>query len=145
MAARSFIVWISSLLFLLSQPVLFVQAKSSTRDGVYKAVQAKQGSAIYDKQCAMCHGATLQGMGQNPPLVGDDFLKNWDDQTLADLDSKIRATMPATNPGSLTPEDTVQLLAYILSANNFPAGKADLSANSDSLKTIHIDQPPAKP
>ena len=138
-------VWISFLVVSLYPSTLFAQAKTSTRDGVYTADQSTQGKAVYDKQCAMCHGDTLQGMGQNPPLAGDDFLTNWNDQTLADLDTKIATTMPATDPGSLTAEETVQLLAYIMSSNKLPPGSVALPTDIDKLKSIHIDKPQAKP
>jgi mono/diheme cytochrome c family protein len=117
------------------------QSGASTRDGVYTAAQAEQGQALYTKQCAVCHGATLQGSGQNPPLTGDAFLKNWNGQTLADLYGMIQATMPATNPGSLTPDETAQVIAFILNSNKFPAGTTELANTPDSLKAIHIDKP----
>src|SRR6266702_4416067 len=69
--------------------ILFTQTGSSTRDGVYTADQAQQGKAIYGKQCAMCHGAALLGVGQIAPLAGDDFMANWTGKTLADLYANI--------------------------------------------------------
>jgi mono/diheme cytochrome c family protein len=134
-------VWIGVLAFGLFQPMLWAQSPASTRDGVYSTDQAQQGKALYDKQCAMCHGQTLEGMGQNSPLSGDDFLDKWSDQTLADLFQKIHTTMPAIKPGSLTPEETSQAVAYILSVNKLPAGKTALPTDPAVLKTIHIDKP----
>jgi len=137
-------VWIGLFLFGFSQQMLPAQTGLSTRSGVYTADQAQQGKVIYDKQCATCHGATLEGKDQNPPLAGDDFLNNWVGQSLADLDTMMRTTMPATKPGSLTPVETTQLLAYILSANKFPTGETTLPRNLNSLKTIRIRKPQAK-
>lgn len=131
--------------FGLSASSVAGQTASTTRDGVYTAAQAQQGKILYGKQCASCHADSLDGVGQNPPLAGDDFLNNWQDQTLADLDTKIRTTMPATKPGSLTPEETAQLLAYMLSANKFPTGKTELPADAGQLKAIQIEPLPAKP
>ncbi len=125
--------------------ILFTQTGSSTRDGVYTADQAQQGKAIYGKQCAMCHGAALLGVGQIAPLAGDDFMANWTGKTLADLYANIQTTMPTSQPGSLKPEETVQILAYILSTNTFPTGRAELPKVFDSLKAIHIDKPKPKP
>jgi len=133
-------VWVGVLLFGFAGQMLSAQAASSTRDGVYTVEQAQQGKASYGKQCSMCHRPDLEGMGQNLPLVGDDFLNNWDDQTLADLSTKIRTSMPASKPGSLTQTETVQLIAYILSANKFPAGKTELPIDPSKLKAIHIDK-----
>ena len=128
-------------LFALVSALLYAQSGSSTRDGVYTSAQADQGHALYTKQCAMCHGATLEGSGQNPPLSGNAFMQNWAGQTLADLYGKIQATMPATVPGSLKPDEVAQVIAYILQQNKFPAGKADLPNSSDKLQTIHVEAP----
>lgn len=111
---------------------------SSTQNGVYTEEQAQQGKAIYTKQCAMCHGDALQGMGPNAPLAGDAFLKKWNGQTMADLFSKTITTMPAIQPGSLTPAQTAQVLSYILAQNKFQSGKTELPTDSQELITIHI-------
>jgi S-disulfanyl-L-cysteine oxidoreductase SoxD len=111
----------------------------STGDGVYTADQAQLGKTIYQNECGMCHGNTLEGAGVNPPLAGGEFLKNWTNRTVADLFMKTITMMPAMNPGSMTPQETAQVLAYILSVNNFPAGKTDLSSNFQTLNAIYID------
>ena len=102
--------------------VLFAQSAKSTRDGVYTHAQAEQGHALYTLQCVTCHGAQLEGSGQNPPLKGQAFQQNWKGQTLADFYTQIQSTMPATKPGSLQPGRSVAIIAYILSANSYPAG-----------------------
>jgi len=117
------------------------QAVSSTRDGVYTDEQAKQGKAVYDEQCAGCHGPALLGSGKNPPLVGDVFLQKWTDQTMADLFMKTNATMPASNPGTMSPDETAQVLAYILSFNKFKPGPKPLPTDPDGLGAIHIARP----
>ncbi len=139
------LVWTGVFLFGFAVHLLSAQIASSTRDGVYTVEQAQHGKVLYGKQCSMCHRPDLEGMGQNLPLVGDDFLNNWDDQTLADLYTKTHTSMPASKPGSLTPTETVQLLAYILSVNKFSAGKTDLPIDLSKLKAIHIDKLATKP
>jgi S-disulfanyl-L-cysteine oxidoreductase SoxD len=126
------------------QPSLFAQVASrdvSLRNGVYTADQARQGKAIYQTRCAMCHGASLEGQGQNSPLKGASFLNNWTGQTMADLFTKTIVMMPATNPGTLTPKETAEVLAYILNANKFPEGKAELPNDPRSLEVVHIVKP----
>lgn len=118
-----------------------VHAASSTRDGVYTEEQAQQGKAIYQNQCGMCHGDALEGQGRNSPLAGGEFLNNWTGQTVADLFMKTIVMMPAMNPGTMTPKDTAAVLAYILSANKFPAGKAPLPSDPQSLEMIQIGKP----
>jgi S-disulfanyl-L-cysteine oxidoreductase SoxD len=124
--------------------MLFTQSAPhsvSVQDGVYTADQAQRGKAIYQSRCAMCHGNSLEGAGQNSPLKGAAFLNNWDGQTVADLFMKTIVMMPATNPGTLKPKETAEILAYILSANKFPAGKTELPSEPQPLETIHIVKP----
>lgn len=124
----------------VAQEVL-AQAVSSTRDGVYTADQAKLGKVLYQKQCATCHGAALQGKGKSIPLVGNVFLNKWVDQTMADLFMKTNTTMPASAPGTMTPDETSQVLAYILSVNKFQAGQKPLPTDPDGLGAIQIAKP----
>jgi S-disulfanyl-L-cysteine oxidoreductase SoxD len=120
---------------------VLAQADSSTRDGVYTAEQAQQGKVLYEKQCAACHGIALLGSGKNAPLVGNVFLDKWTDQTMADLFMKTNATMPASAPGTMTPDETSQVLAYILSENKFHSGQKPLPTDPDGLGAIHIAKP----
>jgi mono/diheme cytochrome c family protein len=125
---------------LIQQGVL-AQAGSSTRDGVYTAEQAAQGKVLYQKTCASCHGPALLGSGKNVPLVGDIFLSNWTDQTMADLFMKANTSMPASAPGTMTSDETAQVLAYILSENKFQPGSKPLPADPDGLGAIRIAKP----
>lgn len=120
--------------------VLFAQAASHdvVRTAVYTAEQAQRGKAIYQGKCGMCHGPALEGQGLNSPLTGATFLNNWNGQTVADLFMKTIVMMPANDPGTLPPKETADVLAYILSANKFPAGKADLPSDPQSLEKVPI-------
>ena len=42
-------------------------------------------------------------------------------------------------PGSLSPDQYADVLAFMLEKNKFPAGKTELPADLDGLKTIRID------
>jgi mono/diheme cytochrome c family protein len=138
--------WLWVLVFLVLALVGFrqfisAQAESSTVVGVYTAEQAQLGKSIYEKECASCHGESLEGKGKNAPLSGDAFLGKWNDQSMADLFMKTNTTMPASSPGTLTPDETVRLLAYVLQMNKFPAGKSELPTDPDALGAIKIGKP----
>jgi mono/diheme cytochrome c family protein len=98
----------------------------SVADGVYSAGQATRGQPIYSAQCAECHGPALEG-SSGPPLAGDAFLSNWSAQPLANLVDKIQKTMPFSLPGSLSRQQSTDLVAYMLQAGKFPAGQTDLT------------------
>ena len=94
--------------------------------GVYSAAQATRGQQLYQKECASCHGAAMEGT-IGPPMVGDGFLSNYSARPLATLVEKIQKTMPFNLPGSLSRQQSIELAAYILQSGKFPAGQAELS------------------
>lgn len=120
--------------------VVGAQAKS-VNEGVYSEAQAKRGEALYKEQCAACHGDNLEGSGPMPPLAGKDFLANWQGKPVADVFEKTNSSMPATAPGSLSPEQTADVIAYLLNVGKYPAGASDLPAKAEALKTITLDAP----
>jgi len=127
-------------LFAVSVAVVGAQAKAAS-EGVFTADQAKRGENIYKEQCAACHGDNLEGAGPMPPLAGTDFLANWKDKPLSELYEKIQTSMPATAPGTLSPAQAADTVAYMLSMGKYPAGSAALEGTSDSLAKITLDAP----
>src|SRR5262245_1064033 len=120
---------------------VIAQETKSVNDGVYTADQAKKGEAVYKEQCAACHGDNLEGSGPMPPLAGKDFLANWQGKTLGELYEKVQTTMPATAPGTMTPEQTADTVAYMLSKDNYPAGSTALEGKMEPLAKIKLDAP----
>ena len=114
---------------------------ASLAAGVYTEEQSKRGMELYKAQCASCHGDDLKGNEIIPALTGDSFTGNWKGKTVGDLFEKINMTMPALDPGSLTPEQTSDLIAHILSVAKYPAGKTALATTMDALNQIKIDAP----
>ena len=137
-----FLVLISAAaLGLVSTGVLRAQAPAAaktTNDGVFTDAQVKKGSEIYGQQCASCHDAQLAGSGTAPALAGTDFSANWKDETVGSLFERIRATMPADNPGSLQRPQVSELVAFILNFNKYPVGASELGTDFEALKTIKI-------
>ena len=122
--------------------VLRAQAPADSRsvwDGVYTEEQAKRGEAVYQKECASCHGDMLTGGESAPALTGGAFQANWNGLTLGDLFDRIRKTMPQSAPGRLTRQQDADILAFMLSVNKFPAGKTELYRQSEMLKEIRFE------
>ena len=61
------------------------------------------------------------------------------DESLGELMALVQQTMPQDNPGGLSPEAYTDVLAYLLKMNEYPAGEADLTA--ESLEAIVIEPP----
>jgi len=108
-------------------------------DGVYTEEQAKRGSALYSENCASCHGSELTGGEMAPPLSGGEFMAGWDGLTIGDLFERIRISMPQNSPGSLSGQQNSDILAFMFSANKFPAGTTDLPKDAGILKTIKFE------
>lgn len=118
---------------------LLAQTSRSVWDGVYTTEQASRGAALYSTECSSCHGLTLNGGEMAPPLTGGEFLSNWSGLTVGDLFDRIRQTMPADRPGSLSRDKDADVLAHILSVNQFPAGTMELDRRVEFLKQIRIE------
>jgi mono/diheme cytochrome c family protein len=114
--------------------IAFAQAgaERTIRDQVYSETQAARGKSVYDKQCSSCHDG---GMG--PSLMGDDFLATWENKTVRTLYSRILTTMPSDEPGSVPEPELLDLMAYLIRANGFPAGSKAFESPND-LNTIKI-------
>ena len=133
---------LGSALIAFSLVALRAQEPAESRsvwDGVYTEEQSKRGEEVYKKECAACHGAELTGGESAPPLTGGAFQANWNGLTLGDLFDRIRKTMPQARPGSLTRQQDSDVLAFMLSANKFPAGKTELYRQSEMLKEIRFE------
>jgi mono/diheme cytochrome c family protein len=143
--------WVVATLMLV-MPGLGLRAQQdavtgSVWDGVYSDEQARRGDVAYRQACVNCHGPELEGGDMTPPLVGGTFTANWNDLTLGDLFERIRTTMPLDKPGSLTRQQNADLVAFMLKANQWPAGATELSRELGALKQIRIrsSQPERRP
>ncbi len=111
------------------------QTPASQWDGVYTAEQAGRGEKIYAERCAGCHGADLGGAGA-PGVAGADFATSWNDVSLKDLYERVQVTMPADQPGVLTPSQAAEVIAYMLAKGDYPAGNNELPAELEKLAAV---------
>jgi hypothetical protein len=68
-------------------------------------------------------------------MHGSQFQFSWDRRTVGDLYEHISETMPEDDPGSLTRQQYVDVVAYILRLNGFPAGRDELVPGTAALET----------
>jgi quinoprotein glucose dehydrogenase len=132
------------------EPEIAVQVSTVRRsvwDGVYTEAQAKRGKEAYDYSCATCHGPDLEGdPGRDvPTLYGEDFVGEWTKHTVKDLFDLARKAMPKDSPGSLRAETYVDIVSFLLQANEFPSGEQELPADTAALDRVAIEKtPPAR-
>lgn len=107
----------------------------TTWSGVYSDAQAARGAALFAQHCAGCHGPTAQG-GDGPPLTGVEFGGNYDGLGLDKLSDRIRASMPPANPGAVSAQERVDVIAHLLKLGSFPSGADELPRDQGSLGGI---------
>ena len=111
----------------------------------FTADQAAQGQSVYAKQCGSCHGKNLSGSEFATPLNGNAFSLNWGGKSTGELFTFIRTRMPPTAVGSLTPQATAGLVAYLLQVNGAKAGAGPLATDASALAALRIPRNPASP
>ncbi|HXB74638.1 MAG TPA: cytochrome c [Candidatus Acidoferrales bacterium] len=114
-------------------------ASRSVWDGVYTREQAGRGQKAYQEECMKCHGENLAGGEAAPALVGVEWVPKWNGKTVGDLFGLIRKTMPTDDPGNLSSRQYADIVAYILSVNEFPAGQKELDRDPAALNEIRIE------
>jgi mono/diheme cytochrome c family protein len=119
-----------------SYSALRAQTTRSVWDGVYTEAQATRGAALFDRECAGCHGPDGEGGGMAPALVGAAFYANYDGQTVGDLFERNRTTMPVGREGRLSGTQNADITAFMLQFNKFPPGATELPSQSMMLRQI---------
>ena len=110
--------------------------------GIYTDDQVTRGASTYQTECASCHREDLTGQDMSPSLVGIGFSFKWEGRNLQELYASMRYGMPQSAPGSLSNSAYVDLTAFLLSRNGYPAGNAELSADENELAKIEISRQP---
>ena len=118
-------------LLLATCSTLALAQSPTTIDGVFSKAQAQRGKNVYTKNCQGCHSNNLQREGIEPPLIDTLFIDAWREDKLFSLYDFISTRMPKegrnTKPGSLTPQQAIDVITYILDRNGYPSGTAELT------------------
>lgn len=101
-------------------------AAAATSD--YTAAQAARGAQIYGQFCATCHGSNLEGKA-GPPLTGKAFQDTlqYAEMTTSQLYAFISQSMPQNAPATLSHQQYIDVLSFLLSKSSYPAGSIPLS------------------
>ena len=118
--------------------VSLAQAASPIWDGTYSSEQASRGEAVYSEACLACHGQDLGGNSNSPGLKGMGFMFLWEGRTVGEFFEKIRSEMPTDRPAQLPVQNYLDVVAYILQENGFPAAATELTNDVDALNAISI-------
>lgn len=106
---------------------------TAERTGLYTAEQADRGEQAFENTCSFCH-ATSQ-------FSGTTFMRSWGGAPVDQLYQLIASTMPYDAPGSLSQQQYVDVVAYLLELNDLPEGDAELPTDPAALSEIRIEEP----
>lgn len=104
----------------------------SVQSGVYTNDQAKAGETVFRQTCGNCHPTS--------EFAGTPFQRTWHGKAVFTFFDQVRLMMPLDNPGGLSDEEYVNVIAYILKLNEYPAGETALPLEPAALKTILFEQ-----
>jgi hypothetical protein len=98
-------------------------------NGVYTDAQATRGQTQYEATCRSCH--------RDGPRREVAFMRDWQGLELEGLFNQTKATMPANAPSSLSDAAYLDIVAFMLRANMFPAGSSELTA--DTIRGVRVE------
>jgi alcohol dehydrogenase (cytochrome c) len=133
-------VWLSFGLSARVASAVTTRQSANGQEGLFTEAQAARGQSVYDQKCASCHGLRLEG-GSASALAGGKFSDKWGrgDKSIDDLYFITRTQMPYGAGGTLSAQQYIDTVAYILKANGYKTGSRELAANSALLKQSKIE------
>lgn len=110
--------------------------RKTVREPAYSSAQAERGKKLYEANCVTCHLPDLDGSAnatadaRGAPLVGTRFVQDFGESKVSALFNKMKRDMPSGKPGTLTDQEYLDAASYVLQRNSFPAGPAELTADT---------------
>src|SRR5205085_6011017 len=125
----------TSIRFLFATSAVLFAARAGAQDkpSLFTEAQAAKGEAVYQKVCIDCH--------EKLEYTGGDFRAKWNNKPVFDLFDLIRSTMPDENPGTLSNQEYIDVIGYMMKLNGVAAGKTALPPDGEALKKIKIELP----
>src|SRR5436190_1216470 len=113
-------------------------------DGVYNQAQEERGHNAYAVNCSRCHGEDLGGA--QGVLRGPKFMDRWREDNLNSLFTLMKNIMPPGPRGRVSDAEYVDIVAYVLGANQFPAGTGELAlADLERIRIVGKEGPKPVP
>ena len=103
-------------------------AETSSGGAFYTAAQASRGQGLFRDNCISCHASS--------EFAGASFERRWTNRAIGDIYEFVLYSMPDDNPGGLPEQTYVDIIAYLLQMNDFPAGETELPRSMDQLRQM---------
>lgn len=110
--------------------VAWPKSFSTDSTGLYTMEQAARGEEVFIGVCYECH--------EVEDLTNEDFQFEWEGRSVWELYELVRTTMPDENPGTLSREQYLDAIAYVLKINNQPAGPAEFMGDSVTSSAVML-------
>jgi alcohol dehydrogenase (cytochrome c) len=114
------------------------QQSSPGKIATFTSQQAAQGQQLYAAKCAACHGQNLNGGEFASALSGATFIQNWGGKPADTLFETIHTQMPPDAAGSLSADESAQLVAFILERNGMEPAASELPTDKNALAAMSL-------
>ncbi|MEE4250380.1 MAG: c-type cytochrome, partial [Alcanivoracaceae bacterium] len=81
-------------------------------------LQLSSGKSLYNANCSQCHAMSLRGSAHGTALRGAAFHERWGDRDSTALLRFNQVNMPPGSSGSLSENEHLAIVAYLLTNNN---------------------------
>ncbi len=105
-------------------------APDASSGAFYTSRQATRGDGLFRDNCVSCHSSS--------EFAGASFQRRWRNRAVGDIYEFVLYSMPDDNPGGLPEQTYADIVAYMLSMNDFPAGDAELPTSLDALMEMKM-------
>lgn len=105
-------------------------APAASEEPLISVLQVNRGRDQFRSMCTECHTTAEFG--------DQTFQMKWSRRSVGDLYEFILTAMPDDAPGILTPQQAVDLTAFMLEMNGFETGSAQLDADQAVLDAISL-------
>jgi mono/diheme cytochrome c family protein len=107
-------------------------AAAPTAAGPTAGQLSDQGKQVFASHCAKCHGDQGQGVTAPANIGPNATLQKY--KTAKGLYDYVSTLMPNDAPGSLSQQEYLQVVSYLLVQNNFVSPQAPINPNTlDSI------------
>lgn len=100
--------------------------------GSVPSAQIDKGKSLWADECSICHGDDGEGNGKALPIMGEGTLSQF--ANALELHKYIMESMPKTDPGSLSSEDSAAVTAWILQKRGITLNAPLTDTNAAQLK-----------
>ena len=111
-------------------PAAAAPAPEAESSAFYTTQQASRGDGLFRDNCVSCHSSS--------EFAGSSFQRRWRNRAVGDIYEFVLYSMPDDNPGGLPEQTYADIVAYLLSLNDFPSGSSELPTSMEALMMMKM-------